>query len=147
MPGYFLGEGLRGAPEAIETLLESPPPLPEVAATAPAYQAALTHFQERRALIEAYVHQHGHTDLLTTTYLSNANEDLGDNIEAALTLGDMDLLWANMSWVQGLLMNYHYRMPEAEMGQYMAVYRAGAENYLDERGQPILDWLSKLSEG
>ncbi len=144
IPGHFLGEDLAQAPERIKALLDDLPPSPTVAPQPLAMSTALDRFQEQRAFIEAYVHQEVQDEALTTAILANANEDLGNNIEAALQLGDLDLLWANMAWVQGLLVNFHYRMPEALMRHYLTTYRDGADRYLGEPGRLVVHWLSRL---
>lgn len=144
IPGHFLGRRLEQTPQAVEQLLQSPLEAATVQHLSATYETALVHFRTQRAAVEADVHKHLELEEVSTVRLNNANEDLGNNIVAALTLGDMDLLDANIDWVQGLLVNYHYRMPEEAMHAYLHAYCRAAHQHLDERGQPVLTWLEKL---
>lgn len=143
MPGYFLGTSIENVPQVVEQLLTSPPPMPPYKVAPQKYQEALEHYRSCQASIEAKVWQ-----LLDVadkgTYLKNANKDLSQNIIAALTFGDMNLLSTNMEWVKGLLVNYHYRMPEEGMQAYMNAYYEAATTYLDERGEPVINWLEDV---
>ena len=146
IPGYFLGTELQSAPQAVEQLVQFPPPLAGIVPVAEACQRALDHFREQRAAIEAQVHESAIIEDLTAVELSNANSELGDNIEAALTLGDMNLINANISWLEGLLANYHYRMPAEAIGEYLAGYGEAARIHLDERGEPIVKWFERIGD-
>ncbi|MCA9979310.1 MAG: MerR family transcriptional regulator [Anaerolineales bacterium] len=145
MPGYYLGTTIENVPKVVEQLLTSPPPMPTYKVAPREYQVALDHYRTRQASIEAKVWQ-----LLekaeAQTYLKNANKDLAKNIIAALTFGDMELLSTNMEWVKGLLVNYHYRMPEETMQTYIGAYYQACTIYMDERGRPIINWLKQILE-
>jgi DNA-binding transcriptional MerR regulator len=140
MPGYYLGTTIENVPKVVDQLLTSPPPMPTYKVAGQAHQAALNHYRTRQASIEAKVWQLLDSDD-EHTYLKNANKDLAQNIVAALTFGDMGLLSTNMEWVQGLLVNYHYRMPEEAMKSYMKAYYQACTTYMDERGDPVIQWL------
>lgn len=144
MPGYFLGERLEGIVERVEQILASPSTMPTYELISREYKVALDHFRSRQASIEARVwqlHSNSHEDL---TFLKTANKDLAQNIIAALTFGDMQLLTTNLAWIKGLLVNYHYRMPEQLLNSYLTAYYEASKMYMDERGQPIIDWFEKV---
>ena len=143
MPGYYLGERIERVPHMVEQLLTSPPPMPMYDQSTVDYQIALKHFQERRASIEAEVWL-GLRGTSQQTYLNNANKELAQNIIAALTFGDMSLLSANLEWIEGLLVNYHFRMPKKALEEYLASYRKACVKVLDYRGDLVVSWLSKL---
>lgn len=144
LPGHYLGYDLPDVPEKVQHLIKSkeigkpPTGLPN------GYETAVNHFNEKRRAIEAHVQAHIHEIGLDRSYLHNANNDLGNNISAALGLGDINLLTANINWVQGLLMNYHYRMPEEAVETYIYQYQQAIEAHLDERGKPIKSWFKHL---
>lgn len=144
MPGYFLGERIEGLTAVVEQLLTAPPPMPTYEIANRTYKVALDHFRSRQASIEAHVWQLIDENSDEQNYLKNANKDLAQNIIAALTFGDMELLSTNLAWVQGLLVNYHYRMPEQMMKRYITAYYEAAKKYMDERGAIITDWLGDL---
>ena len=143
MPGYYLGERIERVPHMVEQLLTSPPPMPMYDQSTVDYQIALKHFQERRASIEAEVWL-GLRGTSQQTYLNNANKELAQNIVAALTFGDMSLLSANLEWIEGLLINYHFRMPKKALEEYLASYRKACVKVLDYRGDLVVNWLGEL---
>ena len=100
------------------------------------------HFQEHQSLIEARVIQALNSTDYAHNHLALAGRELGLNIGAALTLGDMDFLGTDIEWVTGLLGNY--RLPVEALHSYLHAYHQAASDQLDERGQPIVTWLEKL---
>jgi hypothetical protein len=76
-------------------------------------------------------------------HLAYANAQLGRNITAALTLGDIEFAGANITWVEGLLINY--QMPTEQLQHYLKAYQEAARLHLDERGKMIVDWLARLT--
>jgi DNA-binding transcriptional MerR regulator len=142
IPGYFLGDNLQTAPQQVEQVANAARPAPPVEPAAPDYQKALDQFLDNRVIIEAQILETLSGTEIPLNYLKNANRDLGDNIVAALTLGDMNLLAANIEWIQGLLVNFHYRMPEDAMTPYLAAYRQAADTYLEG---PVKDWLDQVA--
>ena len=139
MPGHFLGNDLQAVPKIVEQVITSAKPAPLAELAPPAYEAALNQFVSHRAAIEAEMLAALSGLEIPMNYLKNANRDLGDNIVAALTLGDMDLLSTNIEWIQGLLVNFHYRMPEDAMTPYLTAYRQAADAHLDG---PVIEWLA-----
>ncbi|MCA9926528.1 MAG: MerR family transcriptional regulator [Anaerolineales bacterium] len=143
-PGHFLGNELKAVPDVLNAVLHvGNNPTPEITIS-PAYTQALAHFVERRSAIEADLQKAGSIDNVPANLLQFANQDLGNNIEAALKLCNVDLLAANINWVKGLLMNYHYHMPDELMSRYIKMYNKAAKDNLDARGKPILDWFSQV---
>ena len=142
IPGYFLGNDLQKAPQMVEQVAATAKPAPSVELAAAEYQNALDQFMGSRAEIEAQVLNTLSDVGIPLKYLKNANRDLGDNIVAALTLGDMALLVANIEWIQGLLFNFHYRMPEDAMTPYLAAYRQAVAAHVDG---PVKEWLDQVA--
>ncbi len=145
MPGYFLGSKIEQVPFLIEQLLTNPPPMPAFIESDEKHHETLKHFTDQQAKIDALVWQYM-GDTPYQQYLKNANRELGQNIIAALIFGDMHLIQANLDWIQGLLVNYHFRMPENVLKQYINSYRKAAREALDDRGSIILDWLNEFKE-
>jgi hypothetical protein len=105
------------------------------------YLAALTHFQEQQALIESAVTSA--LPAMPRQHLGTANLHLGQNIAAALTLGDLHFLDVDMNWLQTLLANH--QIPAAVLSYYLHVYHDAGSLYMDERGRLILDWLASFN--
>ncbi|MEM7801289.1 MAG: MerR family transcriptional regulator, partial [Chloroflexota bacterium] len=140
MPGYFLGEKIKNVPHIIEQLLTNPPPMPMYDRPSEEYQTALRHYIDKQPEIEAEIwRMFDKSDM--QSYLKNANKDLGQNLIAALTFGEMDLLETNIEWVRGLLVNYHYRMPDAVMREYFQSYFKACQKTMDSRGLVIKEWF------
>ena len=140
MPGYFLGEQIEKVPYKVEQLLTNPPPMPAYTEAGKQYSAAMVHFLDKQVAIDAMVWESMENNF-DHKYLRNANRELGQNIIAALTFGDIYLIQANIEWVKGLLVNYHYKMPDEVLRAYMQKYSNAANQLLDDRGAVIKDWL------
>lgn len=147
IPGYFLGEQLQQAAAPIEQWLTSPGPLLPVLdpiQTDEAYQQAIHHYQEQRGIIEAGVWQELRNSNGLLDLLPNVNGYLAHYLNAALTLGDLNFLDADMAWVEQLLR--HYALPDELLSRYLKVYYRISKMHLDSRGQPIIDWLSQFTD-
>jgi DNA-binding transcriptional MerR regulator len=144
IPGSFLGATLAEAPEAMEKLIFSPPAMAAVQPVPRAYHRALTHFEDRRARIEAMVWEAESALETEHQQLAEANLFLGRGITAGLTLGDMHFLDADMDWLAAFLV--HRSAPENLLRGYLEFYYQAAGESLDNRGSPVLAWLSGAVE-
>jgi methanogenic corrinoid protein MtbC1 len=142
IPGHFLGERLEAAPQAVESLMVAPRPVPAAEAVPEAYRRARAHFEDRHALIEAHALQRLHDMGYTDNHVALATRELNLNIDAALALGDMDFLGTDIEWVVGLIKNY--RLPARALYSYLAAYRDAAKGQMDERGRPVIAWLGEV---
>lgn len=145
IPAHFLGNDLRAVPQVVDHLLSNPQPAPQAELASPVYELALEQYAAQRAAIEADILESLSGLDVPIRYLKNANHNLGDNIQAALSLGDINLLNNDLEWVNGLLINFHYRMPAEVMKPYMEAYRQAAESHLDARGKLLLDWFAGVN--
>jgi DNA-binding transcriptional MerR regulator len=145
IPGHFLGERLDLAPQEVEWLMTGRRTLPIVEPVAEEYQQALAHFQDRLALIEAELFRALQDRQLLARHLTLANRELAVGVEDALALGDMEYLGTDLAWVEGLLHNRE--VGADDLRTFLEVYRGAAAKYLDKRGEPILAWLRKVTEG
>ena len=85
--------------------------------------------------------QFQHRDI-AVSHLQMANEFLGKDIQASLKLGDLNLLENEMDWLSGLLKTHN--IPEQLLPSYIKHYRQAVESNLDQRGQPVIEWLDKI---
>lgn len=143
IPGYFLGEDLHDAPRVVERLLTSSGPAPEGKRASATYQRSLEQFEQERANIETAVYQTIAPEI-EPALIKNANSELGNNITAALTLGSMKLLNANIEWVQGLLTNYEYRLSDITLRRFLQVYYNAIQQYLPQEAQPLHEWFASV---
>jgi methanogenic corrinoid protein MtbC1 len=144
MSGHYLGDRLELAVQETERLLAAPPPEPHPVPPSPDYRRALAHFRSRRALIEADVWR----DLEASVeggLLADANRYFGEDIQAALELGDLGFLGREIGWIEGLLVYHH--IPSEALPVYLETYRKAAVAHLGEAAQPVLDWLNRVADG
>jgi hypothetical protein len=72
-------------------------------------------------------------------HLEVANHFLGQDIQAGLRLGDMNLLKHEIDWLTGLLGSHDISIEY--LPKYLSLYKQVVDKNLDERGQPVKDWL------
>ncbi|RME40487.1 MAG: hypothetical protein D6796_17145, partial [Caldilineae bacterium] len=143
--GYFLGRTLTESLHTIERLVnETPPALLDISPVTEAHRQAAAHFQRRRPLIEADIVRLLPDSPLADmppAHLATANRELGNDLFAALKLGDVHFVQSDVSWVEGMIQNYN--LPAAELHLYLTLYRRAAQTHLGETCQPVLDWLAQ----
>jgi hypothetical protein len=145
IPGHFLGPSLELAAQSVEDLIVAPRPTPAVEPISQIYRQALTHYRERQLLIEADLMKLW-PDLLQKTWAFIANRELARNIAAALRLGDISFIDDSIDWVAR--MSRYGHAPSEALDGYLGAYLRAAKIHVDERGAPIVDWLSsRIDEG
>jgi hypothetical protein len=142
IPGHFLGQELASAAEAVERLMTAPRPLPKGTTVPERYHQAREHFGERQGIIESLVTHELASQQVGKQYLNMATHELGTNIDAALALGSMEYLGGDIEWLRGLIQSHG--IPAEALEAYLRVYYRAAREQLDDRGKPIIDWLSKV---
>ncbi len=143
IPGYFLGEDLEETVAAVEHLASMKPAPRALPVLSEDYRKALAQFRKEQASIEADVWRAMELRPGQEKRLSIANERLGENILAALRLGDLGLLGNDIDWVQCLLDSHCF---EAEqLRAYLAAYQRASEVHLHDEGRLIVDWLASLN--
>lgn len=141
IPGYFLGEDLHQAPQVVEKLFASSLPHPEVQRASSLYLTTRDLFLQKRARIETAV-QELLTGQMPLEIIKNASVELGNNLVAAISLGNINLLNANIEWIEGLLFNYEYRLSDQLLGKFLAAYHAAVQENLPADAKPIHDWFA-----
>ena len=142
LPGYYLGDKLEGAIAEVEHVMTSLKTLPAQHQIGYDYREALEHFRVRQVLIDADIWQQM-MDKMPNRLLATANLNFGRAILAALTLGNMNFLDADIEWVEGLLVNHH-QMPADALDEYLEAYYDASLRNLDQRGAVVIEWLSRL---
>jgi DNA-binding transcriptional MerR regulator len=138
--GHFLGNDLPSALEEIERILagqiRNRPPKSISQAYATTHQA----FVSKRAQMEMTLRE-------TLEPLSIAPEDiergihfLGDNIAAALQLGDIQHVSEEIDWIRTLLRAH--AQPEQYLIEFMEAYAQAVNKHLNGSGILITEWLS-----
>jgi DNA-binding transcriptional MerR regulator len=144
IPGHFLGNHLDLAVATAESLMNVPRPSSMAEPVAEAYLQAREHYLQHRPLIEAEVVDQLNNLGISSDQLAIANQELSENIGAALALGDIELLGADIAWIEGLLS--HRSIPPHILRRYLHIYCQAAKNQLDRRAGMLLDWLERMAE-
>ncbi len=142
-PGYFLGEKLKNAVQGIARILTAgaeTPPIPDRAAE---YQVTLDHFKQNRANIELSAYEILLSTQIPFEHFSIANQFLSQNITAALQIGNLDLLYTELSWIEELIQNY--QIDPVSLNEYLQAYRQATKQNLDQRGSLLINWFSWLN--
>jgi DNA-binding transcriptional MerR regulator len=142
--GYFLGNNLEGAVGGIDLLLAVPPGAPQPVLPSAEYVEAVQAFLSRRVFIDAQMDEKASTGKVPLDYLYTANQFLGDNITAALRLGDMAYLDAEISWLHELLR--HQLMPGGLVRYYLEMYTEVVRHQLGGHARPVVHWLERQIE-
>jgi hypothetical protein len=142
--GHFLGEALLDIPRTVQDVLHTPWPLPEVVETSKEYLGALEHYRERLPLLEAELMAGFDPKLREMVRRSGANGYFAQYLMAALGLGDIDLLEADLNWIHGLLAIHH--LPDNVLHVYLEAYRLAVQTHLDRRAQMIVEWFDQVLE-
>jgi DNA-binding transcriptional MerR regulator len=141
-PGHFISSELEQAPQAVEKILASPAPPPSVEPVPETAHQALVHYRERRLPIEAHLAS-SRPELAGRDWFGRANRELARNLGAALALGDINLANDSLGWLGGLGQGGDAILDA--LNSYLSAYHQAASPLLDERGAPIIEWLTRRS--
>jgi methanogenic corrinoid protein MtbC1 len=140
--GHFLGEDVELAVQTVEALMKAPRAASKAQPVSKEYLELRDLFVEHQNLIEAQLHRYLDGVAIAPRHIHTANRELAQNIEAALALGDIRYVGADIEWVEGLL--GHHQVPMENLDRYLTAYYQAVEAELGERGGLILDWLGGL---
>lgn len=141
IPGRFLGDDLEETAETVEQIMIRPFAWPEIKKVSAEYEDILAQYQDRRAAIEGAVWTKMASSNFPIAQLQEANGYFSRNIVAALYLGEVKYLDVEIDWIKDLLLNRNLEL--SLLPAYIQAYREAINENLDERRQPLVDWLSK----
>ncbi|HET6595433.1 MAG TPA: B12-binding domain-containing protein [Anaerolineales bacterium] len=142
--GYYLGQDLLIALDQIETLLSKKLRLPQPKAASPSHIAAYQVFVSQRSEIELSFRERMKMFSVAPDNLPVGIHFLGENITAALQLGDIGYVSGEVEWLKALL-QFH----GAESGQlihFMQAYSEAVKKHLNSSGKLIYEWLDSEVE-
>lgn len=139
IPGSFLGEEIAGGVQAIEELLLHAPAPARRSRQAPAAEAR--RFREAQPQIEADVQRQLRRHPLPGRYLVIANRYFGEALAAALLLGSVSYLQADIGWVQVLLRGQG--IPEAGLREYLLAYGHTIRRVLGQDAAETAGWIER----
>ena len=139
IPGYYLGDSIPSSLETVEKLLQAKVKPNQITAVSQEYVAAHQAFVSKRVHIESTVKE-TIPPAAQSEGLNTGIQFLGDNITAALQLGDMEHVTEEMEWLKTLLQS-HQRPPE-ELAYFMETYSQAVDKHINGQGEPIKTWLN-----
>ena len=144
IPGHYLGDVLSRAVEDIELLLIEKGKQQPSKPASPIYVAAHEVYVSKRTQIELTFQQLLEPLSISPEDIKTGMYFLGENITAALQLGDMSHVSAEIDWLKGLLQGHGW--PENQLTHFLQTYRQAVDKKINGQGKLISDWLTSEVE-
>lgn len=138
--GIFLGHDLPSALDEIELILAKKVRLAQPRAASPSHVAAHQAFLSKRGEIELTLKEGVEPLSIKPDDIQTGIQFLGENINAALQLGDMSLVSSEVEWLKALL-QFHEAHPE-QLIHLMQTYSDAVNRNINGQGKPILEWFA-----
>jgi methanogenic corrinoid protein MtbC1 len=142
--GYFLGPELDTALEEIETVLKVKTNHFQPKAVSQVYLAAHQAYLSKRAQIELTIRETLEPLTISSEEIRTSIYFLGENITAALQLGDMSHASTEIDWLKGLLQSHG--SPEGQLIHFMQTYSQAVAKNINGQGKPVVEWLANEVE-
>ena len=139
IPGYYLGNSIDSSLEEVEKLLKGKVKARTLKTASQEYLAALQGFISKRTNIESTIKELVQPLSISPESLNTGIQFLGDNIAAALQLGDMEYVTGEMEWLKVLLQSH--KRPHQELVDFMNNYSRAVDQQINGQGDPIKAWL------
>ena len=140
IPGHHLGNDVASSVSEVETILNKVRKPVQIKTASQEYVAAHQFFLSKRADIEMTLRTLiAPLGISSEDYQTGINF-LGNNIAAALALGNMNHVSDEMDWVKYLL--HAYNQPEEELAKFMNAYAKAVDKHINGSGRPIYEWLA-----
>jgi DNA-binding transcriptional MerR regulator len=141
IPGHHLGNNIRGAFAEVENILSGNRKAARLKSASPEHLAAHQFFTSKRADIEHTLRTSVEPLHISTEDYQTSIHFLGDNITAALQLGNMQYVSSEVDWINLLLKAYNH--PTAELLGFIHAYAQAVDKHINGTGRPIYDWLNE----
>lgn len=138
--GYYLGQDLLTALDQIETILHRKLRLPPTKPVSPSYVATHQAFVSKRSQIEWSLREGMKSRSISADNLHIGVHFLGENIAAALQLGEMSYVSEEVEWLK-MLLRFHDMHPE-QLIYFLGAYAEAVNQSMNSQGKPISAWLA-----
>jgi methanogenic corrinoid protein MtbC1 len=142
--GSFLGEDLLNGVENIDLLLVEKMKKRPSKAASPAYVATHDAYLAKRTQIESTFKELLEPLSISPDDVNMGMHFLGENISAALQLGEMSHVSTEINWLKGLLRTHG--SSEAQLIHFMQTYSQAVNKNINGQGKPIFEWLASEVE-
>ncbi len=139
IPGNYLGSSIDSSLDEVEKLLKSKVKAHTLKTASQEYLSAHQAFISKRTHIESTIKELIQPLSISPEALNTGIQFLGDNIAAALQLGDMEHVTDEMEWLKVLLQSY--QRPAQELVGFMNHYSRAVDQQINGQGEPIKAWL------
>jgi hypothetical protein len=140
IPGHYLGNAINSSLEEVERLLKGKVKANTLKTASQEYLVTYQAFTSKRAHIESTIKELVQPLSISPEGLNTGVQFLGDNIAAALQLGDMEYVTEEVEWLK-VLFQSHQRPPQ-ELADFMKNYSRAVDKHINGQGQPIKAWLN-----
>lgn len=144
IPGFYLGDALEPSIQEVEKIIRGKSINREIKTASQEHHVALHAFQGKRARIESSLKERLQPLSISPEGLNTGIHFLGDNIAAALQLGDMQHIDDEMEWLK-VLLQAQERPPE-ELQHFMNAYSQAVDEQINGQGEPIKTWLKSQAD-
>lgn len=139
IPGHFLGNDIGAAIGEIEKILHSKAKLKQTKTASQVHAVAHQAYASKRSKIEATLKEMLEPLAISPDDINTGIHFLGDHITAALQLGDMGHVSAEIDWLR-MLLKSHSTHPE-QLVLFMETYARAVDKHINGQGKPIFEWL------
>lgn len=139
IPGHYLGKSLELSIQEVEEILKGKKPNRELKTASQKHLVALHAFVAKRSQIESAIKERIQPLMVSPENLQTGIHFLGNNIAAALQLGDLNHLSEEMEWLKTLLHMHESRTQE--LHHFMKAYSDAVDEHINGQGEPIKTWL------
>ncbi len=143
IPGHHLGNDVSASIDEVEMILNGKRKSVQVKSASQEYVAAHQFFLSKRSDIEMTLRTLIKPLRISSEDYQTGIHFLGDNIVAALALGNMNYVSDEMDWIKYLL--HAYNQPEEELVKFMDAYAKAVDKHINGSGAPIKQWLANES--
>jgi len=145
IPAHFLGESLQEAIQSVETLLISDIRLEGIEPVEEEDKNLSISFNRNRPMVEMYALTETIKIGIPIEFSTIAIQQLGNDLQSALSLGNLEALNTEMDWIEGLLREHN--QDGESLDSFLTAYVVSVDSAMGKEGQPISDWLRSKVNG
>jgi methanogenic corrinoid protein MtbC1 len=142
--GFFLGENLPAALDQIDQILSENAKPNRPKAASQDHVAAQQAFLSRRGQIELTVKRSLEPLAISPEDIKTGTQFIGDNISAALQLGEISYVSTEVEWLRSMLKSYD--TPPQQLIAFMEMYSQAVDKTINGQGKPVYEWLMAEAE-
>jgi DNA-binding transcriptional MerR regulator len=139
--GHYLGNDMVEALNEIEHVLGGKTRKTRVASAPKDHFDAHKFFIANRGEIERAVRTQIKPMLALNEDIQTGIHSLGDNLAAALQLGDLNYVSGEMTWIKHLFQAH--KQPSEELSGFITAYAKAVDKHMNGAGKPISAWLKQ----